>query len=272
MPAYFTYRNLADGVALGGATSIAGFPLSNMQVRQLSTVARISLLSQAVTMDFGTPVRPDVVAMLGTNATMINSYMRIGYSTDGTAWTDVNSPTVSDSGARSLPRNLYATAPVPAAYRYWRVAPAWQRVGNAGYYELGRLWFGNAIVVDNGVDGDFEMDFTDPGTLTASSGGQMYENPRPRLRVLRCNVSAVSALAAYGFPDGAAAASDVPSFQGMQLEAGTTGEVIVIPRSRSSLWMQRTAIYGHVDSGGRVAIRKIAGDNYNVSATIIEER
>lgn len=270
MSALISYRNLADTVTLAGSV-IAGYPLANLQKRQLSSKCRMTY-GNAITLTFTAPVQPDVVALLGTNCTMSNSAIRTEYSDDGSSWMALPLVYLNDGGVLSLPRHLYADISTVAAHRYWRITPYLEAMNGATYVEMSRLWLGPAIVLDKGVDSNWSLSFDDAGSLDASRGRQYYEEPGTRTRVLRVSISKMPSDIAFGYAANAASAADVPSIQGLQMEAGVTGEVIALPRTSSVLAMRRMGVFGHVDPNDRPAINHIDGDVYSTQFSVVGER
>jgi hypothetical protein len=270
MSALISYRNLADTAALSAAGTIVGYPISNVQTRQLSSVCRLTAAStQGIIFDFGAPVKPDVIAVLGINATSLTSALAIDYGSNGTTWNTYGAGGANDSGVPGLPRCVITNVSSITAQRYWRLRPQWARIGGAAYFEIARCWIGPAIIDPKGCSRGWRMGFVDDGTLDTSAGKQAYEDPKTRNRALSMSFDIPTELA-YGFADSAVSAGDVPSFQGLQIDNGKTGDLIAIPRDTSALWMRRAAIYGHLSA--EFDIEHAAADQYTASLTVIEER
>lgn len=285
MAGLISYRNLVDlssTVITATGTVAPDFPLTNLRVRQLSTVTRISRVSlQTMQLEIfldrgvGAPnIVGGVAAVIGINAVAGSPQplaLSVGSSTTASGYVGIGG-TLSfvDAGVPALPQSIFCEI-TGTIQRYLRVAAQWFVGAGVTYGSIGRLWLGPAIVIDGGVDDQWELDYVDPGAIVSSSGGQVYERPKPRRRVLRCNLSSLKSKHAFGMTAGVSG-GDVPSLQGLQMEAGLTGEVIVVPRSSSDLWNRRAAIYGHLDSSGRGSIVKNEGDNYSTSLIVIEER
>jgi hypothetical protein len=286
--ALLAYRNDADTatVSLGMGGTLAGFPLSNLALRQLSKVARLNLAGPPrIDVDLGAVQNVKLIALLALGNVQPTAAVDlvVQYSQNGSTWFTATVDIVNDAGVTTLPTGVFLV-PVKAGpdgsptgdgvgvrARYLRLTPNWVPIAGS-YRDIGRLWVSDALVIPAGVDGDFELDFIDTGTLDASDGSQFYESKKTRTRALRVNLSAMPAQTAYGFADNASSALDVPSIQGLQMEAGCTSEIIVLPRTTSGLWVRRMGVYGHVDANARPTIRKTAGDSYSTSFTAIEER
>ncbi len=272
MGALISYRNRIDTATLSASNVLAGYPLTNLQTRQLAKVCRLdSLGDPTITIDLGAAMRTDVIAALGTNAaSAATGNTAISWATSpGGPWTTISGPTANDAAVPDLPRSIIVSHGVDAPVRYWRFKPQWSRVGGAAYFEIGRLWLGPAIMVPEGCASDWGMGFLDRGTLDASGGWQMFEDARPRVPRLRMRFEVETELA-YGYTEGATSSTDVPCFQDMQMAAGVTGEVIAAPRASSLLWLRHAGIYGHVESP--FEITHLAGQRFGVEFAIVGER
>lgn len=272
MSGLIAYRNLADTATVAlTAGAIAEFPVANLATRQLARVCRMTAAATpAITIDLGSAQRTDVIALLNINATSAaTSSMLIQYGSDGISWTNLITSVPADAGVPSLPNAVILAHGITANYRYWKVTPQWTRKGGATYYEIGRLWLGPAITLENGFEGRWRNGFLDRGRLDESAGLQNYADVRVRARTLSLRCEVDTSLA-YGFAHDATSALDVPCFQGLQMECGTTGEVIAVPRTETRLWQRRLALYGHLQSD--FGIDKAAGPNYSVDLVIQEER
>ncbi len=278
MGALISYRNHADSAVLsltGGA--VAGYPVANLQTRQLSHVARMTAAaSPQIVVDLGIARFVSVVGLFNINASALTSgSCAIEYSVDGLTWTPAVVAIPGDSGVPDLPRCLLLIIPPdgfgdPQFVRYLRIRPLWARIGAAAYYEIGRLWVGDALVIKEGCDKGFDIGFVDSGALDFSAGNQAYEDKRERVRVLRVRFGTLTTLQAYGMDDLAGGAVDVASFQDLQMAVGLTGEVIVIPRSDTALWIRRAGIYGHI--AGPWSIKHLAGGRHSAEFSVQEER
>lgn len=281
MSALIAYRNLVDlpGVTLSpsGTTTVnAGYPLDNLQTRQLARTTRLSSFGgyPGIEIDLGASYLVDVVALLGINATAAGANdLTIEWSANGSTWNSATAPTPADAGAPDLPRNVIVRTRATGGLtkittRYLRIALRWTTADL--YCEIGRLYIADAIDVPEGCDADWELASRDYGELDRSAGLQYYADRRTRGRVLNMNLGAVPTNIAYGFADGASTAGNVPSLDDFMNYSGNTGDVIVIPRSSSPLWIRRTGIYGHVE--GEARLRHAAGPYYAMSLTVAEER
>lgn len=277
MSALIAYRNDADTGTVT-APAMPGYPASNVQERQLSSVLRMSTSStKQITVDLGSAKTVRLIGLLGVNCDFGGANTTsVQRSSNGTNWTTVPVvwPTDAPSAAkarssRDVSPALYAII-APTSARYWRITTNWARYAGDAFYEVGRVWLGDALVLADGVDAQWELGATDAGRLDISAGLQAYEDPRPRARRIALSVTGVNTMTAFGFGDDDTHAADVPSAQALTQEAGTTGEVIVLPRTSSPLWIRRLGVYGHMTDMPR--IRHMSGPNYAIDLRVTEER
>jgi hypothetical protein len=298
--ALIAYKNLADELVVGSTltqtvgTTLAGYPLSNVQTRQLSRIAKFTSvgggggpIDSQISLDFGANKTIRLVALLGLSdvAGVSSSDVVFEYSRNGTVWYQASTGLVSDAGVPELPLGAFIIPgkagpdlSPPSTYsgvgvvaRYVRITLKWAPVsdGAAGRV-VGRLWVSDALVLPGGVEASWQQGAADTGGLDASDGLQMYEDPGPRPRTLSCSLSNLSTMQAYGFDEGDASAADVACVQSLQLHAGATGEVIVLPRTSSALWMRRIGLYGHMSEPP--AISHKTGPYYSTQFRVMEER
>lgn len=270
MSALIAYRNLADAATITAATE-TGYPTSNLQVRQLSTVCRVSTpTSTPVTMEVALPQLTDLRVVALLSCVGMSRLISIATSEDSLTWTsDVDYSTAFDQGVPDLPFNAFAVlSPSPIFARYLRIKIS-QAEPSDNYAAIGRLWVGDALVVPYGANSDWEIGTRERGDLDESAGLQVYPSARPRGRELRMRFSALDVELAFG-PESGGAYLDRPSFQDLHAHAGAINEVIALPRS-VSIWPRRLGIYGHL-SEDSLSIRHEAGPNYSTSVRVIEER
>lgn len=140
-----------------------------------------------------------------------------------------------------------------------------------GVFSLGRLWVGDALVLPDGIDAGWQMAFRDSGSLDATDGQQWVQSPGVITRVLTIPLEgARDTETHWGFADGSEAISNRMSLHALQHEAGVTGEVIAVARTSTATWVNRTMVYGHIDSPW--AIGHSAGPFWGGSLTVVEER
>ncbi len=285
MSALIAYRNLADAATFTAGAALSGYPLANMQTRQLAQVARLNsgFGGGTFALDLGSLQTVRLVALLGINPTGIPpappTYwmdVLVEYSANGTDFSTAWSQAPLDTGAPDLPYNIIVPVGESSTQRsfqarYLRISPGWNTPAGVTYFEIGRLWIGDTIEIPNGCDGGWSLAGRDPGGLDESAGLQIYADRRARGRVLSMPVSGVSTDIAFGFDDEDSSATYQPSLDDLVNYAGATGEVIAIPRANSPIWTRRTGIYGHLTPDS-LRIRHMSGPKYAMDLTVIEER
>lgn len=282
MAALIAYRNLFDGLTLEvgpgsthnmGIEEVAGYPVTNVKTRQLGQVARYRSNDSDpgnwcwLTFDVsGAAAKANMVAVIGRDAP---AYINVTGSLDGGS---IAGSVVYVSG-RTPELPPLAVYRIPASYGdISLIALEAGNVPAPDYLELSRIFVARAITLPDGVDGRWSLGADDAGWLDKSRGQQYFEAAGVVTRRLNVSIPQMDSMTAFGIAENATVepVDQVPSIQDMQMEAGTTGEVVVVPRGDSAVWTRRLGIYGHLD---RVpVIQKEAGPNWSTSFTVIEER
>lgn len=279
--AYLSYKNVIDtsALSLNAGTAVAGYPLANCQVRQLSTVTRLNVSgTPVIQIDMGAVTPVDVIAILAANFVPNadqRNYSTMTWSANGSSWNTGSLSFANDLGNGNLPNTIIGKILTQVGgrlttARYIRIVPGWPRIGSATYYEFGRLWIAPAIEIPDGCDQGWNLSYADPGSIEVSAGGQVYSDPRLKGRVLSMPCGRLLTDVAYGFADDASVALNVPSLDDMFATVGTTGEVLVCHKNDSPIWMRRTGIYGHLTEDS-LKIQNDAGPYHSVDITVIEE-
>jgi hypothetical protein len=264
MSALIAYRNLADSAIVTGPEN-AGFPLTNLATRQLSTKWRGPNTGVEIVIDLLTDTTVRLVAMLSHNM-LIGQTISVYSSPDGTSWTFVAQSVSTDLGVPDLPQNAFVVIDGGVLTRYVKVSMAGAPLA---YLEAGRLWIGDALVIPYGANSDWGIKTRERGTVDESDGLEIYPSKKPNGRELRMSFSPTSIALAYGTQDGVTALN-VPSFQDLHTYASAIGEVIAFPRS-SGIWPRRVGVYGRLTEDS-LDIRHLAGPNYSTDVRVIEER
>lgn len=284
MSSLISWRNWIDTAAsitptYGGLTNTVdpGFPMSNLQVRQLAKVARQTTAAEfRMTTDLGAarPIR--VFGLLGlrgrryTPGDGLNGFsITIQASTVSNFATTVWSQTVASLmwSAPLAPMNIILVPPAGlVTARYVRAFASWVRPVGDTFVDVGRAWIGDGLDITDEIDDGGGSDFLDMGTIDESKGNQAYEQPGSRPRTLDLSVNC-DTLMAYGFADKATNPTSDPCLQALRLEAGTTGSVLAIEQAQTQVLIQSTAIYGRLDRPFR--IQRIKGSVRRYAATII---
>lgn len=177
-------------------------------------------------------------------------------------------PVLSVRITGNSPQNL--VIPLPASIEPdRRFKLTWSSLDSQPF-GLARLWLGEAIDLPDGVDAQWRMGFRDSGTLDQTDGQQVVPTAGIITSTVQVTLGAVDTETAWGFQDNGTTVTKADNLRAMQLEAGTTGEVIVVPRTGTALWAQASTIYGHIDTPWE--IEHVAGPNWRASFTLSEER
>lgn len=288
MSVLISYRNLADTAPVISGPDLPNFPLSNLRVRQLSATWRAEIYGSEppeIFVDRGVGAGPiRVIALLATNRYRPDTEgkdVEILYSHNNALWSLIpNIVGAPDIGCPGLPNNvigLVGDELLEMPPRYLRIVPKWQPSGDSEYYEAGRLWIGDAIVLPKGCDSGWGFGVRDRGRDDETDGLQVYADPRKKQRWLRLPLSGVPTATAYGYADSAIRALDVPSLQDMMLHAGKIEPVLAFHRyddasaANTAIWARRTGVYGRLTEDS-LQIDHESGPNYKATLTIREER
>lgn len=217
------------------------------------------------------PDKIRIIAVLGVGREYTGSIIVSHRADPSAAWTELGSINAGILQAMGtyLPTHLvfYLDQPLPAAGQIRLEFPE----SDTTPLSFGRLWFGDALVLPDGVDAGWSMSFRDSGSLDATDGQQWVESPGVITRVLTVPLEgARNTETHWGWKDGGSYVTNRMSLNALQLEAGTTGEVIAVARTSTDLWTQRTTVYGHIEQPW--AIGHTAGPHWAATLTIVEER
>jgi hypothetical protein len=139
--------------------------------------------------------------------------------------------------------------------------------------EVGRFWAGDAWVFDGvttGIQTNWAPTVIDDGQTKISQGGQKYHERRRRRRRLDIsflNMSKLSLLGAAGEILGGGELYFQPHLAELLMAAGTTSDLIVLPRD-TTLEKYKVGLYGSLADVSGPTHQK--GDLYNCSFKVIE--
>lgn len=207
------------------------------------------------------PSRASVVALLGLRTK--NGIVTLKWRRPGMVSHDAKQITIELRGQTEIIQELPPDIPLNSQFDI-----DWQN-GVADVFSLARLWIGPALELPNGIDAAWSMSFADTGTLEASEGQQFYARTGVRQRLLSLSLTGIDTKTAWGMSDADLAISTYNNLHQLQLDAGTTGEVIVIPRTQTPAWIRRVSLYGHITR--EWSIEHQAGPNWRASFTVAEE-
>ena len=256
------YQNRCDEGALSGGSWIASAPLSNLQDRRISRVARSNGVTNAATqfdIDLGRPRRISLLALVVHNISVVGRVRVQGADNPGFAspvhdsgwqqvwpfgmidqslleWEDDNFwfGTLSDD-ARAGFQSPYTWRVNPyVACRYWRVLI--DDTSNAdGYIQIGRLFISDAWSPSIGGAGmGASLVYEDASSPDRSLGGTKYFDKRESYRVYRFSLPALTKAEAFNYA------------LEMQRISGLSGEVLVIPDPDDRINMPRRAFVANM--------------------------
>lgn len=245
--AVYTMAKTSDGVFVGGLmTSVDGIGMGRL-TRLLPVPPR----------------RLRLLGLLGLDVFSGTISLSV-QDRDAPIMRPVISTRIAGSGAKSL------VIPLPASIEPdRRFELTWSSLDGQPF-SLARLWIGEAIELGDGVDAQWRSGFRDSGTLDVTDGGQHIPTVGVVTRTLSLSLSAKDTELAWGFKDGGAVITNADNLHALQREAGTVGEVIVVPRASTPLWAQASGIYGHID--GAWEIEHQSGPNWRAAFTVEQER
>jgi hypothetical protein len=277
MTALFSYRNYVDDpdcVLFENDFMVDGYPLDNLKIRGLGDQAVFANVVDVI-VEFSIARTVHIVAMLGGGAPEVNfKRLRLDKKPVGGSFAEVVDIQLVDD-CRILGETGQA-AVFPDGLELLpgeqlRILCYWMDVDTSiTQPRVGRMWIGPALFKP--VKGDWSLAFRDSGALDATGGQNFVEEAGVRTRVLNVSLAGLPTTRdMFGFDDNdVEVIGDRQCLQGMQMIAGTTGEVIVIPRIDSPLWVHRTMVYGHIESP--FGIGHASGPYWNSSLTVVEER
>lgn len=282
--ALFSFDNYADSATITSTSSIEpALPLLNLKDRRIALKCRTvnKLTAFNIRVDFGAFKQIKLISLLGFNMTSTGFFLSsfscsiTASSTGfGVAPFSYNQPSVGiiDRPPIGMPVNFFhaVNGGAGATGRYWELNFTFGNFDS--YYQAGRLWMGDGILIPEGVDNEWAQTIRDPSEITRSRGQQVYANGKAKYRQTSVRLSPVTRDVMFGEVPPLAISME-RNIQEMLFIAGRTGEVIVIPRigdgsNVENQFVNRTGMYGVFSD--EPTIRKLAGDNYSVDLSIEE--
>lgn len=276
------WQNYGDTATLSAGSWASTLPLTNMQRRPLSRVARSSDATEAstqfrVNLGSSTPIVAKV-ALWQHNVSQVGEIRITAGTTAGASdvhdsgwlsvwpqlapedleWEDPNwwFGTLSDSDVEGYPiRFLYDCGDNIQA-QYWTVEISDEANGD-GYVEIGRLWMGPfwspGINYDVGASLGWEARATEEEAL----GGVLYFDDKPSVRVFSFTLGSVTDTEAFG------------NLLELQRIARNSREVVVIPDPDDTLRSFKRDILGRLRKSD--ALTQATVDDYQTAGFEVEE-
>jgi hypothetical protein len=275
MSAYIVWNDhVKSGTLTAYGTATVNLSVDNLKDRRLAKPARWSGANNGifggVTVNFASASKIRVAAFLAHNiaSTTIGYDLNIysGANATGSNLYSASSILPTLAPVDGFPRHEFHVLPSTVTALSMRLTLYGNFPDTAWTTNIGRLWASNALVLDDGIDGDWSMAIADPSQVSRSRGEQVYVDERPRYRILQINRRNLEKAECYN----TAGAPTDPSFQLLGFQAGRHGEVIVIPRDDEDHDIHRWGVYGTIND--TIKISHQGGDKFAVSMTVAESR
>lgn len=177
------YKNLVDAATLSGGSWNAALPITNLQNRLLSKVARSTnavATSSLINIDLGSAKAVQAFGAIKTNISASGATYRLRGGSDNTFATSAyDSGTVSANA--QTPDLIIGLASVITA-RYWRLEIT-DTSNAAGYVQIGRIFIGPALAPADNYSKGAEIGYQSRSNVSQSVGGVDYFDKRPGRRV-----------------------------------------------------------------------------------------
>lgn len=238
------WNNLSDAATLSGGNWIAGLPLTNMQNKLISKVARstndLTASTQfVVDLNSATALFSAValvnhnfssVAKVRISTSTVSNFASVNYQSD---WLDVYAPfystpelswssanfwtgRVSDSDLVGYIRSFFYKIPTTQRCRYLKIEID-DTTNIANYLQIGRLMVGPLFQMAVNYDWGAGLGWLDSSVVSKSLGNTPFFDQRPKQRVFTCDANYLPSLQALA-----------EVFE-IQRRLGVTGEVFVAP-------------------------------------------
>ena len=283
MGAKISYENIFDTATLYGTGGAGYYYVSYaleaqakaLHTQQLKDAFRYDRTSLIIQMELADHSNPDALAMDLMGLLSMKMYNVAGDRIHGSVTGELQISEWNDpdnTGAGTTTSYLPFTAWVPPndqlephtfvelVRQYDVVAIAvlvdYTAVTDFSYVDIGRLWLGSLWELPDGIDAKWEQTIQDDGSIIRSRGQQGFAETRQRYRVLDVNMGKIKEVDAFGD------ANDLtyPNLQDMYWQVGTTGDMIILPRTNSDHMIHKVGMYGHIDKS--TPIKHQAGEYY----------
>lgn len=266
------WRNYADTATLSGGSWASTLPLTNLQRRPLSKIARSTnalTTSTVISIDMGSSSAIVGKVMLwGHNISQTGTIEITAGTTAGASdiyssgvlsvwpalapedleWEDDNwwFGTLSDSDVEGYPIRFSADCGDNITARYWKIQIT--DTSNAdGYVEAGRLWMGPFWSPTINYAPGAGLSWEPRSDEQRSRGGVLYFDQQASVRVFSFQLSAVTDVEAWG------------TLMELQRTAGNAREVVVIPDPGDAQYGHKRDILGRLRKSDALTIADIDG-------------
>lgn len=219
-----SYRNYADDATLSGGNWTTTLPLTNVQSRRLTRVARTSTVTASATkfdVDMGSD--ENVISIIGIfrhSFSQVATYQITAGTSAGVAdvydsgetlvWPTIYLPedlewednnfwlgTLSDDDIANYPIHLIHDTGQSVRARYWTIQIN-DDANSAGYVEFGRFWMGPKWTPQINYDYGAALNWEARSESEYTLGGNMFFDERNPARVFSFALSNVTETEAYG--------------------------------------------------------------------------
>lgn len=243
---FLAWQNRIDSATLAAGSWNANLPLANLKSPVIQKVARstnATLASTQFTIDLGAARPIGVMALLAHTISPVGKCRFRGYEVAGfstvvydSGWMDVWPPDTVAMGLRNWEDNNFWTGQVsldslvglqsPFIHilsseqylRYWQVEID-DTTNAAGFVDIGRIILARGWRPGVNYTYGAEVSYFDQSPSVTTLSGTMYFDERPKGRMFRFGLDAMSSSEAYSYA------------LEMQRLAGVTSEVLLVPDS-----------------------------------------
>lgn len=239
----------------------AAYPGANALTADPSQVARINYTRNGTA---NTDITVSCVFSASDTGTLrVLAALNVRLPSRVTAVVQVRASALNTSGATLETGTTYLAAdmvPVPGTtdrYNFFWILSTEQmgaradflfrfNASTSGYFEIGRLWAGPAVVWPNGAGMDWSLSGMDGSRVQRSDGGGYASYSYPVRTVMKLSKQAMSYLDSFGAESLDTTAPVPLSIRNLMFEAGTSEPVIAISTDADKHKAQVQSVYGLV--------------------------
>lgn len=255
--------NRLDAATLSGGSWMSTLPLTNLQDRRLSRLARSNNLlaaSTTLTLDLGQARSVGVLALVAHNLSVTSTIRVLGddaadfvtpvYDSGNVAiwpagvvpqslleWADDNFwlGTVSQEAIAGYNAPFVLLPASAQTLRYWKISII-DSSNPSGYVQIGRIFIGTAWQPAVNASYGAGLGYEDPSQIETSLSGEEVFDVRRRRRTHRFELGFLSQSEA------------IDSVLSLQRQQGQTGEVLIVPDITDSTNLSKVSFFGRLRS------------------------
>jgi hypothetical protein len=228
------YKNLIDDALVTGGSWLAALPVTNVQNRVLSKVARSTnddAASTLINIDLGSAQAVQAFGAINTNISASGATYRLRGSNDNTFATSLYDTGTVSANAQTPDLILGLASAITARYARLEIIDT----SNAdGYIEIGRLFIGPALAPADNYSKGAEAGYQDRSGVQQSLGGIDYFDEKPVRRTFSFALDWLTVAEAYN--------------QALELQrlCGITKEVLLIVDPADTTYNQKRHYLGRL--------------------------